>query len=207
MLYKLKTDLPTFKAGDLFYFDQNGDLIHKDSEIMAYSGITLEKFPNALEKFWKPVEEEYKRWRAKKGDKFYYVDLDGHATYEKEGDYNYDGNYITGNYFKTEAEAQAAADYLKALTTVRDDANGFAPDWSDGAKKWFVSVNRPYAGRGDYGENDITTLDVDWTVGNQSNGVLGLPYFKTVEDVKASIEKHRKEWETIFGVKARGAVR
>ena len=94
----------------------------------------------------------------------------------------------------------AVVDYLKALITVRDDANGFAPDWSDGAKKWFVIVKRPYAGRGDYDKNDITTLDVDWNVGRQVNGIFGLPYFATKENAEASIKKHCKEWETIFGV-------
>ena len=67
MFYRLKTDLPTFKAGDLFYIDRNGSLRHKDTDIVAYHYSTLEKFPDALEKFWEPVEKPPKRWRAYKG--------------------------------------------------------------------------------------------------------------------------------------------
>lgn len=47
--YKLTKDLPTFKKGELFYIDSRGHLIscaHKD--IVAYSAIVLEKYPNVL---------------------------------------------------------------------------------------------------------------------------------------------------------------
>lgn len=41
--YKLKKDLPTFKAGDEFYTDSNNNLRLSGPEIVAYSHITLEK--------------------------------------------------------------------------------------------------------------------------------------------------------------------
>ena len=192
MFYKLKTDLPTLKAGDLFYLDQNGNLCHKETGIIEYHYITLEKFPDALEKFWEPVEEEFKRWQACYGDKFYSATLNGDvADLYELNDQITNGAYDIGNYFQTQDEAQAYADYLKALAIVRDDAKGFEPDWGDiTQKKWFVV----YA----YNLGKLCQYQNHW---EKVNGVFGVPYFATAEDAKASIEKHTAEWLTIFGVK------
>lgn len=194
MLYKLKMDLPTFKAGDIFYLDQNGSLRHKDKGIVAYHYSTLEKFPEALERFWEPVEEEYKRWRAYQFGMYYHLGSSGTVIKSLELGTTGDANlHAIGNYFKTEAEAEAVADYLKALVVVRDDAKGFKPNWEEGGQKWFV--------RKEYHANNESGLCIDFTCAYQENGVFGLPYFRTENDAKASIKKHRREWETIFGVK------
>lgn len=113
MFYRLKTDLPTFKAGDLFYLDRNGSLRHKDTNIVAYHYSTLAKFPDSLEKFWEPAEEELKRWRADICETYYCVLSDGSVELQKEvGFVAADDRYGIGNYFKTKDEAQAHADYL-----------------------------------------------------------------------------------------------
>lgn len=197
MIYKLKTDLPTFKAGDLFYIDRNGSLRHRDTDIVAYHYSTLMKFPDALEKFWEPVEEEFRRWRAKEDETFYCVDDEGDVIQCFEYcDVNCHKNYSLGNYFKTRAEAYAHADYLRALAVVRDDAKGFKPDWdkSDEQSRWVVCFAHKILPQ---------RLEVicDWNLDRQFNSIFGLPYFKTEEDARESIEKHQKEWETIFGVK------
>ena len=48
--YKLLKDLPTFKAGDLFYISEHGALVHDDGDfgVMAYARRTLDMFPNIL---------------------------------------------------------------------------------------------------------------------------------------------------------------
>lgn len=197
MFYKLKTDLPTFKAGDLFYLDQDGSLRYKDNpEIIAYHHITLEKFPDALEKFWDPVEEEFKRWRAEEDRKFFFVSYSGQAIRALDlRDLFSSGCYELGNYFKTEGEAQAVADYLKALAIVRDDAKGFNPDWADRSQeKWLVMVL--YSS-----DESIEKLKPAYAYTQNLSGIFGLPYFKTEDDARASIEKHKAEWLTIFGVK------
>ena len=193
MFYKLKTDLPTFKAGDLFYLDENGSLRHKEKHIIAYHHSTLAKFPDALEKFWEPVEQESKRWRADSGRRYYFVsndEIDVRLAFD-DCDRRADGRYRYGNYFQTKEEAQAVAAYLKALAVVRDDAKGFVPDWSDiEQEKWYVRYS-----------HDIECLFNSNTEQYVDNGVFGLPYFETEEDARASIDKHEKEWLTIFGVK------
>ena len=62
--YRLKKDLPTFKAGDEFFTDPYGSLWldqeidgePNSSRVMAYNHSTLEKFPNILEDWFEPIE-------------------------------------------------------------------------------------------------------------------------------------------------------
>lgn len=192
MLYRLKTDLPTFKAGDLFYIDRNGSLRHKNTDIVAYHYSTLAKFPDALEKFWEPVEEEFKRWRARYGNNYFCLDALGETAICEELELLSDSLcHAIGNYFQTRDEAQAYADYLKALAIVRDDAKGFVPDWGDSEQKRFIVYF-------DFAVHRLCEVDVFCLA---HNGVFGLPHFATAEDARASIDKHEKEWLTIFGVK------
>ena len=53
--YKLAKDLPTFKEGELFYIDGCGDLCRVKDHLMAYSHITIAKFPNILEDWFHEV--------------------------------------------------------------------------------------------------------------------------------------------------------
>ena len=43
-------------------------------------------------------------------------------------------------------------------------------------------------------------LDIVSNFSDIKNGIFGLPYFETEEDAKRSIELHKKEWLTIFGI-------
>lgn len=101
--------------------------------------------------------------------------------------------YAIGNYFKTPEKAELVVDYLKALAVVRDDAKGFVPDWKDGSQKWCVTAY--------HDEDGSCVIESEFYSRTLYNGVFGLPYFKSEEDAEVSIKKHRKEWETIFGVK------
>lgn len=61
--YKLKKDLPTFKAGDLFMLQDNGNLWHSTGgrhvDVMAYAKKTLELFPNILKDWFEPAPEPW----------------------------------------------------------------------------------------------------------------------------------------------------
>lgn len=58
--YKLKKDLPTFKAGGTFHINDKGNLV-SDNEfskgIVAYSKSTLDKFPSILTDWYEEYEE------------------------------------------------------------------------------------------------------------------------------------------------------
>lgn len=63
--YRLKHDLPTFKEGELFHTDENGDLWrdegqkgkHWRAKVMAYNHLTIERFPNILTDWFEEFEE------------------------------------------------------------------------------------------------------------------------------------------------------
>ena len=54
--YELKRDLPTFKAGEIFYLSDIGNLIHESDGVMAYSWSTIDKFPNILTDWFEEIK-------------------------------------------------------------------------------------------------------------------------------------------------------
>ena len=185
--YKLKKDLPTFKAGEVFYLSDAGNLLRESDNIAAYSWTTLEKFPNILTDWFEEVNEST-RWKPELGYKYYLSDSNG-SIYDSvwSNDYIDRSRSEIGNCFQTKEEAEKAVEYLKALATVRGDAT---KEFVIGERNWFVSYNVT----ADY-------LDFGYDYSDIRNGVFGLPYFATEEDAQRSIELHKNEWLTIFGVK------
>lgn len=189
-LYRLKKDLPTFKAGDEFYLSENGELVFNGGNIgeVAYRYRDLEKFPNIL-KDWFEEAEENGRWRGGKREIYWWFDTgDGRSyNYTENRDKLDNNNYEYGNYFKTEAEAEKYGEYLKALQVIKDDAKGFKPDWGD-------ENQAKYYGHYKHGNGSLT-----WSsnIYSQNQGAI---YFETLEDLKESLEKHRKEWLIVLGV-------
>lgn len=59
--YKLKKDLPTFKAGGAFHINDKGNLVSDNESskgIVAYSKSTLDKFPSILTDWYEEYEEQ-----------------------------------------------------------------------------------------------------------------------------------------------------
>lgn len=209
--FKLLKDLPGIEAGTVLVTDGGNDddgcgllLIDCDDALKPETGFCLFRDDffgphkggrrTPIGNWMEELPEEHKRWRADKGGLYYYIGYGGMAYQDLDvyGPSN-NGIYKIGNYFATEEKARAYADYLKALAIVRDDANGFEPNWEDRREKWYVGVWRD--------KDSNHEVGVDKAFSYQSNGVFGLPYFKTRDDAKASIKKHKAEWLTIFGVK------
>lgn len=142
---------------------------------------------NEIDEMLEPIPEEPTRWRANKGERYYFIETDGsvHFIYELGLEYD-DAKYGIGNYFKTKEEAEKAASWFKAFTTLRDDTKGFEPDWkNEKQKKWGVFYSR-FDGE----------VYIEWYIDCQFSTII----FATEEDAKASIEKHEKEWLIYFGV-------
>ena len=187
--YKLKRDTPAFKAGTECYIEEAGNMVpcrgisyvivHKDQ---------LEKNPNILTDWFEEINEST-RWKPDFNQKYYYLDSDG-SVYNDiwDDDFSIDnGRFDIGNCFQTEEEAERVVEYLKALAVVRGDATSkFTEDESN----YYV-----------YYSFEINSLRLGCTWNCIKNGTFGLPYFATEEDAKRSIELHKKEWLTIFGVK------
>lgn len=185
--YELKKDLPTFNAGEIFYISDAGNLFRESDNVPAYSWSTIGKFPNILTDWFEEIKEST-RWKPEISHDYYYVSSSG-AVYDDvwSDTPNIDHNrFDIGNCFQTEEEAERAVEYLKALTVVRGDATTkFVKDKSN----WYV-----------YYDTDSNSLESSISRSMLDNGIFGLPYFATREDARGSIERHKSEWLTIFGV-------
>ena len=187
--YKLKKDTPAFKAGTECYIEEAGHMVpcrgisytivHKDQ---------LEKSPNILTDWFEEINEST-RWKPEKFQKYYYVGDDG-FVYDDNWANGFaidNGRFEIGNIFQTKEEAKRVVEYLKALAVVRGDATSEFVKYND---NWFVGYDPEHK-----------TIDAFCNLYTARNGIFGLPYFATEEDAKRSIELHKKEWLTIFGVK------
>lgn len=185
--YKLKRDLPTFKAGEIFYLSDAGNLLRESNNIAAYSWTTLDKFPNILTDWFEEIKEST-RWEPEENQKYYFLDSNGYVYNNIWAGDSIDRNRSDiGNCFETKEEAERVVEYRKALATVRGDAT---KKFVKGERNWFVFYNVT----ADY-------LDFGYDYSDIRNGVFGLPLFATEEDAQRSIELHKNEWLTIFGVK------
>lgn len=186
--YKLKKDIPAFKTGTECYIEEAGNMVpcrgisytivHKDQ---------LEKNPNILTDWFEEVKEQT-RWKPEEPQKYYFIRTSGYVYVTTWTDYYIDNDrFEIGNCFQTEEEAERVVEYLKALAIVRGDATSK-----------FTKVKSNY-----YVVYDTTCkcLDVSDSCYIIKNGIFGLPYFATKEDAERSIEQHKNEWLTIFGIK------
>lgn len=186
--YKLLKDTPAFKAGTECYIEEAGHMVpcrgisytivHKDQ---------LEKNPNILAEWFEEIEEQT-RWKPEVDEEYYCLGKDGSVTPDEWTSISIDEDrFDIGNCFKTEEEAERAVEYLKALAVVRGDATSkFTRDRNNFYVYYDIISNHLAVGVGFY---------------DLGNGIFGLPYFATKDDAKRSIERHKNEWLTIFGVK------
>lgn len=186
--YKLKKATPAFKAGTECYIEEAGNMVpcrgisytivHKDQ---------LEKNPNILTDWFEEVKEPT-RWKPEMHQAYRYVNTDGSVCGTTwTDDYFDDGRFEIGNCFQAGDEAEKTKEYLKALAVVRGDAT---TEFIKGKNNYYVVYNAAY-----------NCLDVSDNYYLIKNGTFGLPYFATEEEARRSIELHKNEWLTIFGIK------
>lgn len=184
--YRLRKNLPTFNAGDVFYLSEVGNLIRESDNVHAYSWTTLDNFPNILTEWFEEIDES-NRWRPKMDQKYYCIGSDGSVIDDDWCGLSIDYNrFKIGNCSQTEEEAERVVEYLKALTVVRGDATSEFVKYND---NWFIGYDPEYKSIGAFC-NPYTAR----------NGIFGLPYFATREDAQRSIDQHKNEWLTIFGI-------
>ena len=193
--YKLKKDTPAFKAGTECYIEEAGNMVpcrgisytivHKDQ---------LENNPNILTDWFDEIKEST-RWEPEKFQKYYYVGGDSFVYDDgwANGSAIDNGRFEIGNCFQTKEEAEQVVEYLKALAVVRGDATS---KFVKGKRNWYVVYDAAY--------NYLVVKDKSYYT---ENGIFGLPYFDTEEDAERSIEQHRHEWLTIFGVKEEDVIK
>lgn len=129
--YKLKKDLPAFKAGTECYIEEAGHMVpcrgisytivHKDQ---------LEKNPNILTDWFEEIKEST-RWKPEMCHDYYYISGDGHV-YDNSWDGSQfvdRGRFEIGNCFESREEAEKAVERLKAWERLKDAGLKFK-DWN-----------------------------------------------------------------------------
>ena len=138
--YKLLKDLPTFKAGDLFYISKDGDLKYEglnykeiadsallggglsDTGIVAYAKQTLEKFPEILTEWFEEIQEltDSIHWKPKKGEIYWFIGTGGKTNHDfwtgTPADF---WRYGLGKIYRTKEECEKARDHELAKARLR----------------------------------------------------------------------------------------
>lgn len=186
--YKLKKDIPAFKAGTECYIEEAGNMVpcHGISYTIVHKD-QLEKNPNILTDWFEEINEST-RWKPKMDQEYYCLGSNSSVIPDEWCDLDIDRNrFETGNCFQTEEEAEKVVEYLKALAVVRGDATSEFVKYND---NWFIGYDPEHK-----------SIDAFCNPYTARNGIFGLPYFATRGDAQRSIEQHKSEWLTIFGVK------
>lgn len=179
--YKLLKDLPTFKAGEIFYIKEKGNLARVSDDVSMYSKKTMDNFPNILTDWFEEIHETYKRCRAVIGCKYYYLDDSGSIVYSFDhrcsvDDYRYD----IGDYALAREELEAKLKYDIARQVLLDDAEG--GNWIEDDYNWFCYYSQYYG------------YDTEF---NCSMFIPGTIYFRTEEALEKSLKEHKEQWEIV----------
>lgn len=194
--YKLLKDLPTFKAGDLFYISQYGDLMHDGGNvgIMAYARHTLDMFPDILTEWFEEVQEptDSIHWKPKEGDNYYYIvysynPLHNEILVSAWIDDDHDkAHYLCGNIYRSYEEAEKARNRKLAEVRLRRTST-FTPDFENGRGGWFVAYNHL--------EGKLEYFQCSWQDAGES------VRYETREDAEKSIKENREDWLIYFGIR------
>lgn len=185
--YRLKNDIPKFKAGTEFRISEKGHLAHGNS--LVYHKNDLKKHPEILNDWFEEIEEQPKTvWDLRQGDVCWKIDIGWDMGYTDifYSSYARDLRDI-GDLFVTEEEANKELARRKAKVILERDTKGFKPDWNNSNQKK-ISV---------YYDCALKEFQIYF----YNSSCQDLLYFSTYEDAKASIKNHRQEWLTYLGVK------
>lgn len=176
--YKLLKDLPFAKAGEELYLK-----FSEDSEFfLVYKGTdktyTAELNPEFIDNFDEWFEEIPKC----------YFSINEFRKEVQKVIVGYHPNWVIENLksigllFETEEEAEDYLDYLNAKETIRKDTKGFKPDWNNSNEAKYYGV---------WNFDREKTEYFAWDVYKSSD-----IFFKSIEDIEESFEKHPEEWKT-----------
>lgn len=185
--YKLLKDTPTIKAGTVFE-EVVGDFdgLKALTRITPVGAKTSPQFTiKDIDNFDEWFEEipKNKRWRAEYNEKYWCNDGNGGIYSSTEDGHKADSyRFLTGNYFKTEEDAEAYKEYLLAKQKLIDSAKGYKPVL-DGHNHYLEYCNGAFTKH--FSVYETTTY------------TPGVIYFKCQEDAEESFKKYRDEWETV----------
>lgn len=185
MKYRLKKNLPCAKAGEIFRedYDKNDDnnvYLFQESYGLKQHKICLEDIDN-FDEWFKEVEEP---------KQYFSINL-LKATVEEimnthHSEWAIENMKSIDMLFESRSQAEKYLEYLKAKAIIKQDTNGFKPNWND-TKQIKYSCS--------YDEDRFTGYGCVKPVIEKTSTKMGaLIYFKSEEDIKKSLKKHPKEW-------------
>lgn len=191
--YKLKRDLPTFKAGTILEISNKGNLVGRgdliSDSIQVLDKYTIGRFPDILNNsdWFEEIPEEPKTvWDLEKWEAYYYIDTDGRVMYDYWIDTLTDHARREIGAFLTRDEAEKEVARRKAKQVLLRDTKGYKPVW-DGTHSnyevWFGSISSCL------GVSNYSTVFTHHDL-----------WFASKEDAMASIKEHEKEWKIYLGV-------
>ena len=185
--YKLLKDTPTLKAGTIFEeVVSDFDGLKGLARITPIGTKTSPQFTiNDIDNFDEWFEEipKNKRWRAEYNEKYWCNDGNGGIYSSTEDGHKADSyRFLTGNYFKTEEEAEVYKEYLIARQVLLDDAKG--GKWKKREVNFYV-----------YYDYNMKKWIVDYDI--EGMQTIGAIYFQDEEDAEDSLEEHKKQWEIV----------
>ena len=189
--YKLLKDLPTFKAGDLFYISEYGALVYDNGygDVMAYARQTLDAFPNILTEWFEEIQGPVDsiHWKPKQDEKIWYLDENGDTnfTYFDENNPYHLRRIEFGNTYRTSQECEKARDRELAEVRLRRTST-FEPDFENGKGGWVVNYS--------YLLNRLECVEFYWS--DHGEPVR----YETKAEAEKSIKENKKDWLIYFGV-------
>nr|DAS46511.1 MAG TPA: hypothetical protein [Caudoviricetes sp.] len=188
--YKLLKDLPTFKAGDMFYMSQYGALIYDDGDfgVMAYARSTLEKFPNILKEWFEEIQEvptDSIHWEPRIGDRCFILENANIRPTFYTGMLRDYSAWRIGKIFRTEEECEKARDRELAEIRLRRTST-FEPDFTLGRGGYSIFYDHIFCG---LRVHSLSAID---------NGEI--VRYETKEEAEKSIEENEQDWLTYFNV-------
>lgn len=177
--YKLLKDLPFAEEGAIFR-EWTGERSGKEEKALVNTN-------NLTTTLWVEDIENFDEWFEEIGEPewVYYINAFG-GVVDSVRVANLPGVRAnlksTGNYFKTREEAEKYLEYLKAKEVIKQDTNGFKPNWND-------KNERKYYGYWDF-EYNKPNWEPLYMIKESTI------HFKSKADILGSFEKHPNEWKT-----------
>ena len=177
--YKLLKNTPDLKAGTIFEESINCfDTKFLINEDLNYQ-FNVEKIDN-FDEWFEEIHEEYKRWRAEVEEYYWNASDESPCKYIDYRDHKDSFLYASGNYFKTEAEAETYGKYLVARQILLDDAEGW---------KFTLKKKNHFA--------NYSVIDNCWHLNQSYHYTPGGIYFKDIESLEKSLKEHKEQWGII----------
>ena len=186
--YKLLKDLPNLKKGTIL---SEGNpifgvrtLITKNNDVGS-TFIGNELFEEFFEEIQEPTDSIH--WTPKDGEEYWYIGDDGPIRSIRFSSYDGDdaNRLAIGNVYLTKAEAEQARDRELAEVRLRRTST-FKPDFYNGMFAYTVGYDCKH-------KRLYVTKLVDVIIGDPIT-------YESLEDAEKSIEGHKEDWLTHFGI-------